>query len=414
MARVLVAGGGVGGLTAALHLHRAGHEVEVFEAAPEIRELGLGVNIQAHGVRELAGVGLLGEIERHSCSVAELVYFNKHGQRIWGEPRGKAAGYHYPQAAINRGRLHGILLQAAISEIGAARIHAGHRVAGFEQSASEVKVWFGSPDGKASSSASRSGDVLVGADGIHSTIRKTFYPNEGLPVFGGQIMWRGIVRTKPFFDGRTMIMAGHRDQKIVAYPVDASPGADGLINLNWVAEDTIGDLMPPREDWNRQADVKDVAARFAGWTFPWLNVPELLASTPTCYEFPKVDRDPIAQWSFGRVTLLGDAAHPMHPAGSNGATQAIVDAPALAEALSAQSDVTAALRDYEAKRIGLIANLVRINRENMGPESVMILAEQRAPNGFTDVHDVLTKEELENASMAYKKAVGADRAKHQS
>jgi 5-methylphenazine-1-carboxylate 1-monooxygenase len=410
MVRVLIAGGGIGGLAAALHLRRVGHEVEVFEAAPEIRELGLGVNIQAHGVRDLAAVGLLDAIKGNSCPVSELSYYNKHGQKIWAEPRGIAAGYDYPQAAINRGRLQGILLEAVLSEIGADRVHSGHRVVDFEQDQAGVTVNFVGPDGKPLRTVT--GDVLVGADGIHSTVRKKFYPDEGLPVFGGQIMWRGIARTKPFFDGRSMIMAGHRDQKIVAYPVDPEIGPDGLININWVAEDTIADKMPPREDWNKQASVSDVAARFTNWRFQWLDVPGLIAAAPTCYEFPKVDRDPIPRWAFGRITLLGDAAHPMHPAGSNGATQAIVDAPALAQALSRHPGTSDALLAYETERRGPIAELVRINRERMGPESVMILAEQRAPNGFTNVLDVLTQEELERASNAYKQVAGADRAKH--
>ena len=409
MVRVLVAGGGIGGLAAALHFHQAGHEVEVFEAASEIRELGLGVNIQAHGVRDLAAVGLLDAIKTYSCAVSELSYYNRHGQKIWAEPRGLAAGYDYPQAAINRGRLQGILLEAVFSKIGRERVHPGHRIVDFTQDSTGVTVSLADPDGKPLSAAR--GDVLVGADGIHSTVRRKFYPDEGLPVFGGQIMWRGIARTRPFFDGRAMIMAGHRDQKIVAYPVDAEVGPDGLININWVAEDTIDEKMPPREDWNKQALVSDVAARFTNWRFSWLDVPSLILATPICYEFPKVDRDPIPRWAFGRVALLGDAAHPMHPAGSNGATQAIVDAPALAEALSRYPDPSDALRAYEAERLGPIAGLVRINRERMGPESVMILAEQRAPDGFENVLDVLTRDELEQASNAYKRVAGADRAK---
>ncbi len=413
MARVLIAGGGIGGLTAALHLHRAGHDVEVFEAAAEIRELGLGVNVQAHAVRDLASLGLLDEIEKNSCAVAELAYFNKHGQRIWSEPRGRFAGYAYPQAAINRGRLQGILLAAAMNALGPGRVHAGHRIGGFEQSGVGVKAHFfdaltGSrlPD--------KAGDVLIGADGIHSVVRKAFYPDEGLPKFGGQMMWRGISRAKPFFDARTMVMAGHRDQKVVVYPVDSSIGDDGLIGMNWVAEDTLADHMPPREDWNRQASVSDVAARFTNWKFPWLDVPKLLAAAPTCYEFPKVDRDPVPRWSFDRVTLLGDAAHPMHPAGSNGATQAIIDAPALAEALSTHGDPADGLRAYEATRLAPVARLVKVNREKMGPESVMILAEQRAPDGFSNVLDVLSESELAEASSVYQTIVGADRARADS
>ncbi len=410
MMRVMIAGGGIGGLTAALHLRQRGFAVDVFEAAAEIRELGLGINIQPHGVRELAPVGLLPEIERNSCSVAKLAYFNRHGQEIWHEPRGRAAGYRFPQAAIHRGRLQGLLLESATAALGPDRIHAGHKVAHVEQSERGVTLHFAA-DADGQRPSPRTGDVLIGADGIHSAIRKMFYPDEGLPRFGGQIMWRGISRVAPFLDGRTMIMAGHRDKKVVVYPVDSGVGEDGLMNVNWVAEDTITDAMPPREDWNRQASVSEVAARFTDWRFPWLDTFAVLSAAPTCYEFPKVDRDPVPQWSFGRVTLLGDAAHPMHPAGSNGATQAIIDAPALAASLCEHSDPVAALCAYQDIRLPVLAELVRINREKMGPESVMILAEQRAPDGFTNVLDVLTPEELASASNAYKSAVGAERAK---
>ena len=198
----------------------------------------------------------------------------------------------------------------------------------------------------------------------------------------------------PFLDGRSMIMAGHRPQKFVAYPIGAVD-ADGLQQINWIAELDRRDAgLPAREDWNREGRLADFAPRFADWRFDWLDVPALIGAAERVYEFPMVDRDPLPRWTYGRVTLLGDAAHPMYPIGSNGASQAILDARALADALADEADVDAALARYEAERRPATAAIVHANRPH-GPERVLDLAEERAPDGFAAIGDVFARGELE-------------------
>jgi 2-polyprenyl-6-methoxyphenol hydroxylase-like FAD-dependent oxidoreductase len=253
------------------------------------------------------------------------------------------------------------------------------------------------------------GDVLVGAEGIHSAVRRSFYPQENAPPFSGRMLWRAVTEAEPFLTGRSMIMAGHANQKFVAYPVCPETAARGRSLVNWVAELWVGgDQAPVPRDWNRLADKSRFAPAFKNWRFDWLDVPRLIESAAAVYEFPLVDRDPVPRWSFGRVTLLGDAAHPMYPVGSNGASQAVLDAAALAEALSTHPDPAAALKAYEARRLPPTSELVRSNRRH-GPEVVMQMAEERAPNGFDDVSSVFAPGELEQIAGRYKAIAGFDR-----
>jgi 2-polyprenyl-6-methoxyphenol hydroxylase-like FAD-dependent oxidoreductase len=303
-----------------------------------------------------------------------------------------------------------LLLEAARVRIGSQRIHTNHHLAAFDQDAARVTAHFtdrhtGDPVG------SHRADLLVGADGIHSTVRKAFYPDEGTPKWAGQLVWRGVTRAEPCFNGKTMIVAGDHRRRIVAYPIEPLPGADGLTSINWVAEETFDDqAMPPREDWNRERPTADILPYFSNWKFDWLDVPVLLAGAPAAYEFPKVDRDPIERWSFGRVTLLGDAAHPMMPHGGNGASQAILDAAALVEALAGNEDAEGGLVAYQASRLPQVSELVRVNREMLGPALVLRLADERAPNGFASVYDVISKEELETISRSYAQLTGLGQA----
>jgi 2-polyprenyl-6-methoxyphenol hydroxylase-like FAD-dependent oxidoreductase len=398
--RIIVAGGGIGGLTAALSLHRLGHDVVVLEAAAEIRPLGVGINLLPHSAAVLGALGVLPALESEAVATRELVYFNRHGQRIWSEPRGRYAGHAAPQLSLHRGRLQLGLLEAASAQLGGASIMTDHRVVRVEQDGAGVTVF---AERQVGSAVEVTGDLLVAADGIHSRIRAQFYPDEGPPAYSGRVLWRGVSLAPPFLTGASMIMAGHQNQKFVAYPI-APVQADGRQTINWIAELPVPQLLQ-REDWNRPGALEAFLPSFEGWTFDWLDVPGLIRTAGAVFEFPMVDRDPLPRWSQGRTTLLGDAAHPMYPVGSNGASQAILDADALARALAEASSPEAALADYEAQRLPATGAIVRANRGN-GPEQCMQLAEERAPDGFERLEDVFATGELEAISKSYQVLTG--------
>jgi len=402
---VLIAGGGIGGLTLALSLHQIGVPCRVFESVSALKPLGVGINVLPHAVRELIELGLLDRLDAISVATAELAYFSKRGKPIWSEPRGRAAGYNWPQFSVHRGQLQQLLLDAAIERIGADNILTSHHLTDWTETADGVEASFidrvtGQPAGK------YQGALLIAADGIHSAIREKLYPDEGPPLWNGRILWRGITEADPFLSGRTMIMAGHEILKFVCYPISKAPNASGKHLINWVAERH----MPPtyqwrREDYNRTAKRDEFLPWFEDWAFAWLDVPALIKNCPHAYEYPLVDRDPLDRWTFGRVTLLGDAAHPMYPIGSNGASQAILDARVLTREIQALGQVPAALEAYEAERRPATTELVQLNRRN-GPEQVMQLVEERAPNGFNVVTDVLSQQELEDIAANYKRVAG--------
>lgn len=403
----LIVGGGIGGLVTALKLHRIGVSVRVFESVETIKALGVGINLLPHAVRVLTELGLAEELEKTGLPTAELIYVNKFGKEIWQEERGLNAGYRWPQYSIHRGRLQMLLLRAVKEQLGEDAVFTGHHLNSFQMFADGVTAHF---ENKKTGErlGSYSADMLIAADGIHSVVRNYFYPNEGLPKFSGRILWRGLTEADPFLTGRSMIMAGYQDQKFVAYPVCPETAANGRSLVNWIAELTVGDVMPDRADWNRKIEKEKFAPAFANWDFGWLNVPKLIRDTDAVYEFPMVDRDPLPQWTFGRVTLLGDAAHPMYPIGSNGASQAILDADALGDAISEQPDLEIALKAYEQARLETTANIVLTNRKN-GPEVVMQIVEERAPNGFERLEDVITYQELVDIANKYKRIAGFDR-----
>jgi 5-methylphenazine-1-carboxylate 1-monooxygenase len=406
--RVLIAGAGPGGLTAALHLARLGIECELYESVGQIRQLGVGLNLLPHAVRELTILGLADRLASAGVATAELGYFNKFGAEIWREPRGIAAGYRWPQYSIHRGAFQDALLDEFRARIGPGRLHLGRHLASFEQDESGVTARFTDKASGAILEEAR-GDILVAAEGIHSAARKFFYPDEAEPVYSGRVLWRATTQAAPFLTGRSMIMAGYANRKFVAYPISAPSPETGRASINWVADVFVGgsDAPMPR-DWNRRTDTATVLKHFRDWCFDWLDIPAMIEASETVFEYPLVDRDPLPRWSFGRVTLLGDAAHPMYPIGSNGASQAILDAAALAASLAGTSDLAVALRAYAAERMEKTAGIVLSNRVQ-GPEIVMQMVEDRAPNGFRNLSDVISREELEEVANRYKAMAGFDR-----
>jgi len=402
---VLIAGGGIGGLTLALSLHQIGVPCRVFESVSELKPLGVGINVLPHAVRELIELGLLDKLDGIGVRTKELAFFSKYGKPIWSEPRGLEAGYKWPQFSVHRGQLQQILLDTAIERLGADNVLTNHHLVDWTETPDGVRANF-IDRATGESAGSHDGTLLIAADGIHSAIREKLYPKEGPPLWNGRILWRGITEADAFLSGRTMIMAGHEILKFVCYPISCEPDARGKHRINWVAERH----MPPtyqwrREDYNRTAKLDEFLPWFETWNFDWLDVPGLIRNCPHAYEYPLVDRDPLERWTFSRVTLLGDAAHPMYPIGSNGASQAILDARVLTREILAQGEVPAALEAYEAERRPATTELVKLNRRN-GPEQVMQLVEERAPDGFNVVTDVLSQQELEDIAANYKRVAG--------
>lgn len=406
---VLIAGGGIGGLTAALALHARGHRVQLCEASAQVRPLGVGINVLPHAVAVLSKLGLGSALAAHGVATAALLFANKYGQTIYRDPRGTAGGYAQPQYSIHRGTLHTLLWQAAQAALGPAALKTSARLHGFTQTAGKVQATFSAPDGRF---FTMDADILVAADGIHSAARAQLYPQEGAPKWNGTVMWRGTTHARPFLDGHTMVQAGHSRAKFVVYPISHTPDAHGQVLINWIADRRMREggagstlAAPSRADWSRLGSSADLLPTFGSWQFDWLDVAGLIAGSEAIYEWPMVDRDPLPRWSHGRVTLLGDAAHPMVPIGSNGATQAILDAAALAEALGSGASAQAALDAYDAERRPPTSRIVQLNRAE-GLDSILDLVEAAAPDGFKQLCDAVDPAHIHGLVQHYKAAAG--------
>ncbi len=403
--QVIIIGGGIAGLSQALSLHQIGVPCRVYEAAPALSPLGYGINLQPNAIRELSALGLGEKLAAAGILTKELAFYNKHGQLIWTEPRGRAAGYRWPQISISRGELHKILL-AAIHERLGAQTRSSPAIASPSSSSAATRsiARFADPSGRPVGEAE--GDILIGADGIHSAVRQQFYKGEKA-VFDGYLHYRGIVEAAPYLTGASMAVVGHRTHRAIIYPVMRRPG--GKVMINWLAYTKIPPGAPPLEAWDAVADKQACVDQYQGWTYPWLDVHGLFAATPAEHvlQLPNVDRDPIPRWSFGRVTLIGDAAHPMQPVGAQAGSQAVVDGRVLAAALMASRDPAEALTRYQNERIAAMNDMIIRNR-NLGLESILQTAEERAPGGFKHIHDVLSQEELEHTAISFKKAAGFD------
>ena len=404
---VVIVGGGIGGLTLALTLHRAGISSRVYESAPQMRAVGVGINILPHAAKELIALGLEAELARLAVPTREAVFFNRFGQLIFREPLGRAAGYDWPQYSIHRGDLQTLLLDAVRKRVGQERVHAGWKCVGFEHDGNRARARFQDATTGADL-PSQTGDVVVGCDGIHSRIRKQLHPEEGEPLYSGVNMWRGVTRWPAFLSGASMVRAGWlATGKMVIYPIRNRVDAEGRQLVNWVAE-----VETPKHvarDWNRRGELGDFLGAFEDWQFPWLDVPAFLRAADSILEFPMVDQDPLSSWTEGRVTLLGDAAHPMVPRGSNGAGQAILDARVLAAELSSRNDPCDALAAYQAQRLPATSNVVRMNRQNP-PDAILREVYLRSGDKpFERIEDVISETELRAISDRYKQVAGYDR-----
>lgn len=401
---VLIIGGGIGGLVLALSLHELGVRCRVLEAAPEFKPLGVGINLLPHATRELAGLGLERRLAAVAVTTREAAFFNRFGQLIYREPLGRFAGYESPQFSIHRGDLHAVLVQAVRERLGADAIALGHRCVAVEQDAAGVTARCVDPQSGAQLGARR-GSVAIACDGIHSAVRRQLHPGEGPPVYSGVNMWRGVTRWKPILSGATMVRAGWlATGKLVVYPIRDNIDAEGRQLANWLAE--IETPQHETSDWSRPGRLEDFIGAYAGWRFDWLDAEAFMRAADTILEYPMVDRDPLAFWTAGRVTLLGDAAHPMVPRGSNGAGQAILDARALAGCLAREPDGAAALKAYEEIRREA-ANKVVLTNRTTPPDVILREVWQRTGDQpFARIEDVISAAELAALSGNYQRIAG--------
>jgi 2-polyprenyl-6-methoxyphenol hydroxylase-like FAD-dependent oxidoreductase len=404
---VIIVGAGIGGLTLGLRLHKAGISCRIYEAVPELKPLGVGINLLPHASRDLAELGLLPALEKVAVTTREIAYFNRFGQFIYSDPSGRYGGYEWPQFSIHRGDLQMVLLDAFIARAGQKAVITGHRCVGVEQDDAGATAHFTSTTGGTPLPSYR-GDIVVACDGIHSAVRRQFHPDEGLPRYFGLNMWRGVTRMKPYLSGASMVRIGWNETaKLLVYPIRNDFDAEGRQLTNWVC--SIAQTTPiPREDWNQPGRLEDFLPAMADWHFDWLDVPAMCKAADEILEYPMMDRDPLPSWGGGRVTLLGDAAHPMIPRGANGGAQAILDCTALARTLQTHGDPVAALKAYEAERRPATTQVVLRNRA-APPDAILEEVYRRTGDKpFTRIEDVISHEELAALDNGYKRVAGFD------
>jgi 2-polyprenyl-6-methoxyphenol hydroxylase-like FAD-dependent oxidoreductase len=402
---VIIAGGGIGGLATALTLHQIGVPSIVFEAVPEMRPLGVGINLQPNAVRELSDLGIADtDLDGVGLPAREWALVGLNGNDIYSEPRGVLAGYNWPQYAVHRGRFHMLLYERAVERIGPGAVRLGSRVTGYRKNVDgSVNVLLEDTGGIKSEIT---GALLIGADGIHSAVRAQMHPAQPPIHWGGAVMWRGTTWAKPIRTGASFVGLGTHRQRMVFYPISHAEPQTGLAMINWIAEVTMDNSEGWKQrGWFRQVGINDFAHHFAGWTWDWLDVPALLREADGAFENPMIDRDPVPTWQDGSVALLGDAAHAMYPTGSNGASQAIVDARVLGAALLQHGVTPRALADYDARLCGPISELVLRNR-GAGPFGLLNIVDQRCGGTFDNIDDVIAPKERVEFMAGYKAAAG--------
>jgi len=403
---IAIVGGGIAGLALALGLHQRGIPSRVYEVAPEVKELGVGITILPHAMRELTALGLQDQLVAAGVVNTESAFFNRFGQLIYKEPRGRYAGYAYPEIGIHRGRLHTILYEAAKARLGAQAILTNRRCVGVEQNEDGVTISFQETTSGATLPPVRCG-IALACDGVNSVARRHFYPNEEL-AFEGINTWRGVARGKPIFDGHTYLRIGSiKTGKIVIYPIVDNVDGEGNQLINWTTEAPL--MGRPKNDWNRPGRLEDFLPIYESWRFDWLDVPQLLRNSEVLLEYPMVDRDPVPRWTFGRITLVGDAAHPMYQRGSNGSAQALIDARVLADLMKGSENLEAALVAYEQARLATTTKIVHTNRATP-PDFINIHVEElTGDRPFDKLDKYISQDELRALSDNYKAIAGFGR-----
>ena len=398
---ISIIGGGIAGLSLALGLHQKGIACEVYESVPEVKEIGVGITLLPHGMKELAALGVQAELEAAGIENLESVFYTRHGQYVYREARGRHAGYALPEIGIHRGKLHRILFNAVMQRLGAEHVHTGHRCTGFSQDENGVTLQFTLSDGSSRTVHSQS---AVACDGVNSAVRKQMHPDDKV-CFAGINTWRGVTVHKPILTGKSYLRIGTVEAgKMVIYPIVDNVDGQGNQLINWVAELQRPDAA--MNDWNKAGDPAVCAAIFKDWKFPFLDVPELILQAESVFEYPMVDKDALPFWTQGRMTLMGDAAHPMYPRGSNGSAQALIDARTLVDCLVQQPDVPAAFQAYEALRLAPTAKVVETNR-TVPPDFIIMKADELSHGQpFRHIDDLISQDELRAISDHYKTVAG--------
>ena len=402
---VIIAGGGIGGLTTALTLHQIGVRCIIFEAVREVRPLGVGINLQPNAVRELHDLGIPEQdLERVGLPSREWALVGLSGNDIYSEPRGLLAGYNWPQYAVHRGHFHMLLYKKVVERIGPKAVRLGSRVTGYRRNLDgSVSALIDGVDGSTSETR---GTLLVGADGIHSAVRAQMHPAQPPIHWGGAVMWRGTTWAKPIRTGSSFVGLGTHRQRMVFYPISHPNPQTGLAMINWIAEVTMDNTEGWKQHgWFRQVNVDDFVHHFQDWIWDWLDVPALIGQADTAFENPMIDRDPVPSWRDGPVVLVGDAAHAMYPTGSNGGSQAIVDARVLGAAMTEFGVTEEALAAYDNKLCGPISQLILRNR-GAGPFGLLNIVDERCGGTFDNIDDVIPPEERAEFMADYKAAAG--------
>lgn len=401
---VLIAGGGIGGLVLALTLHEIGVPCTVFEGVRELKPLGVGINLQPNAVRELEDLGI-GEAEMDAVGIParEWALVGLNGREIYSEPRGKLAGYNWHQYAVHRGEFHMMLYHTVLERLGPDAVRLGHKVTGYRHDAEGgVTALIETAAGE---QIEESGALLFGADGIHSAVRAQMHPDQPPIHWGGTIMWRGTAKGVPIRSGSSFVGLGTSRHRVVIYPI-SHPDADGLADINWIAEQTYDtDHDWTKSGWFRPVELAEFAREFDGFVYDWLDLPALLAKSDVAYENPMIDRDPLPTWVDGPVALIGDAAHPMYPTGSNGASQAIMDARQIGRIMLDKGVSAAALADFDAAFCDSIGQVAMRNR-GAGPFGLLNMVDERCGGQFEDIDDVIPADERRAFMLAYQQAAG--------
>jgi 2-polyprenyl-6-methoxyphenol hydroxylase-like FAD-dependent oxidoreductase len=401
---ILIAGGGIGGMALALTLHQIGVPCVVFESVAELQPLGVGINLQPNAVRELYDLGLNAEVlDSIGIQAREWALVGRNGNDVYAEPRGLLAGYRWPQYSVHRGQLQMLLYRTVLQRLGPGAVRLGQRVTGYRQTAEGVSALVQTREGQA---LEAHGTLLVAADGLHSAVRAQMHPRQPPIHWGGAIMWRGTTPGVPIRSGASFVGLGSARHRVVLYPISQPDPVTGLATINWIAEITVDNRGGwTQGDWNRRVALQEFAHHFDGWNYGWLDVPAMLRGAGEIFEYPMIDRDPVPTWVDGRVALLGDAAHVMYPTGSNGASQAIVDARVLGASLLSHGLNAAALKAYDDRLCADISALVLRNR-GAGPFGLLNLVDERCGGVFDDIEQVIPAAEREAFMARYKAAAG--------